>query len=179
LGLVKRDRFKELLNTVFGNMHLNDLFIPFKVVCVDVISGEQVILDDSPVITAILASSSIPILFEPIEYNGKILVDGGLTNNVPADVVRGMGADVVISIDLNRDIRQFNKPQNIFDMIYSSFKIVINNSAMQQCQTCSDIIITPNLRGYGYYDLNKLNELITLGEEAAREKMSEIKRAIL
>ncbi len=79
----------------------DDLQIPLAVCACDVLSGEQVILRKGPLMEALNATMALPGIFDPVKYHGRILVDGGLVNNVPADIVRAMGADVVLAVDVS------------------------------------------------------------------------------
>ena len=118
-----------MLGKLLKKKSFKDLIIPFCAVAVDVSSGEEVVLKKGSVAKAIQASSSIPGIFEPTNIDGRLLVDGGLSNNVPADTVREMGANLVIAVDLNYYYHKIRKPKNIIDIIYASFLIIMNNKS--------------------------------------------------
>lgn len=100
MGLVRGDRLEKRLTDLLGDRAIEELDVPFKAITVDLESGELFIMDRGPVARAVLASCSIPGIFEPLEHEGRLLVDGGVLNNLPTDVCREMGADVVLGVDL-------------------------------------------------------------------------------
>jgi len=104
LGVLQGQHLEQTFaNKVFPVRHINDfddLSIPFRAVAADLESGEAVAIGEGSLTTAIRASMSIPGLLAPVEWQGKLLVDGGIANNLPIDVVRDMGADIVIAVDI-------------------------------------------------------------------------------
>jgi len=103
-GLLDGEKVSDLVRAHVHADALEKLAIPFAAVATDIVSGEEVILRDGDVIDAVRASISVPGIFTPVRSNGRILVDGGITNPVPASTVRAMGADLVIAVDLNHEI---------------------------------------------------------------------------
>jgi NTE family protein len=100
-GLISGNRILKLLRNYFGDRTIESLPIPYCCVAVDIHSAEEVRLTSGPIVDAIRASISIPGFFNPFEKNGKYLVDGGLANPLPVDIVQNQGADVTIAVDLN------------------------------------------------------------------------------
>ncbi len=103
-GLLDGAKVSELARTHIHTESIETLPKPFAAVATDIISGEEVIIRTGDVIEAVRASISVPGIFTPVRSNGRILVDGGLTNPVPVSAVRAMGADIVIAVDLNHEI---------------------------------------------------------------------------
>jgi NTE family protein len=103
-GLLDGDKVSELVRAHIHANAIESLPIPFAAVATDIVSGEEVIIRSGDVIEAVRASISVPGIFTPVRSNGRILVDGGLTNPVPVSAARAMGADFVIAIDLNHEI---------------------------------------------------------------------------
>ena len=91
---------REYLLRIFGDRQFSDTLIPLSLVAVDLDSGEEMALSEGPLVDAIRATISVPGVFCPADWRGRRLVDGGLTNSVPADVVRDMGAECVIAVDV-------------------------------------------------------------------------------
>jgi len=112
-GLVNGSRIQELLQSLVGDVNIRSLRIPFAAVAVDIESAEEVIIKDGSLIGAIRASISLPGIFTAANYQNRFLVDGGLLNPVPVDVVRDMGADFVIAVNVPYPIKskQFKKLQ--------------------------------------------------------------------
>lgn len=174
-GLVKTARFEQMANELLGGKHFQDLEIPFAAVTVDIATSQVYVINDGPVAPAVRASSSIPGIFEPVEYRGRVLVDGGLINGVPADVVRDMGADLVVSVDLNGDLGQRRAPGNLLDIMLHSFMLMVRNNS-QLGEEFSDFLLRPNLRDCSYYNLAQVDRCIALGEESAREVIGKIEK---
>lgn len=103
-GLLDGARVSELVRAHIHAETIETLPIPFAAVATDLVSGEEVVIRSGDVIEAVRASLSVPGIFTPVRSNGRILVDGGLTNPVPASAARAMGADIVIAVDLNHEI---------------------------------------------------------------------------
>jgi len=101
LGLMKGERVREYFVRHLGDKTFADLHLPLALVTVDLLSGEEVILNSGRVVDAVRATVSLPGVLSPVRLDGRLLVDGGLLNNVPADVVRRMGADVVVAVDVS------------------------------------------------------------------------------
>lgn len=173
MGLLKTEKFEKLLTGVFSSRRIEDLSVPMAITAVDIGEGELKVLRQGPLARAVRASCSVPGIFEPTPWEGRLLVDGGIIDSVPADVVRNMGADLVISVNLNSDRVHTSKPKTVFDLIFYTFRIMMNNNTNLSIQA-SDILIEPDLASFNYSDLQSREEMIRRGEEAAREKLPEI-----
>ncbi len=103
-GLLDGAKVSELVRAHIHAEAIEMLPIPFAAVATDIIGGEEVVIRSGDVIEAVRASISVPGIFTPVRSNGRILVDGGLTNPVPVSAARAMGADIVIAVDLNHEI---------------------------------------------------------------------------
>ncbi len=174
MGIAKHSKLKAIIDDLIGGKRFEDLPIPFAAVAVDIASGEEVVLRDGSVAEAVRASSSIPGIFEPTVIGGRYLVDGGLLNNLPADVARAMGADVVVAVELNAQGFAPTPPKNVLDILYRCFLIVLRHSHEYSRQ--ADVLIAPDLEGKGYADLKHLDEMIALGEAAARMALPRLKK---
>ena len=106
-----------------------------------------------------------------------MLVDGGLLNNVPADIARAMGADLVVGVDLNADHFRSRPPENILDVMLSSLYLLIRG-ASQQAGRKADILVAPDLRGFSYHNLSRLEEMIARGEQAMRAQLDALRRRL-
>jgi len=95
---------EEYITRRIGDKNFYEMKIPFACVAVDIRNGEKVILRDGPVATAVRASATMPGLFEPVEYRHRLLMDGGIIDNVPVDVAKFMGADIIVAVDVSADI---------------------------------------------------------------------------
>jgi NTE family protein len=177
MGLLKTEKLKNLLSKLLKKKSFPDLDIPFSAVAVDIATGEEVVLKKGSVSKAVQASSSIPGIFEPTPVGGRLLVDGGLVNNVPADLVREMGANLVIAVDLTYYYPKRERPKNIIDIIYSSFFIIMNNKSTK-AKKFADYFVAPDLSNIGYFSFKKIDEMIKKGEQAMRKVVPDIKKII-
>jgi NTE family protein len=99
-GIVSFARLEAFLVRILGDLTFNDLTIPYTAVASDLVSGELVLLNEGRLAPAVRASCSVPGVVTPLKKDGRLLVDGGMVNNLPISVVRGMGADVVLAVGL-------------------------------------------------------------------------------
>jgi len=177
LGIVNPAKLERTLDRMLRGRGFEDLSIPFRAVAVDITNGEEVVLQSGSVARAVRASCSIPGIFEPTELEGRLLVDGGLLNDVPTDVVGDMGADRVIGVDLNADRIVPKRPENLIEIFYRSLNILIYNSA-QRARRAADVMVVPRLEGFSYHDLGALDELIARGERAMRDQIAAVKKLV-
>jgi NTE family protein len=182
-GVVQGQRLLPVLQRLYGNAppspaDFNKFRIPLRVVAADIETGEAVVVARGDLPTAVRASMSVPGVFAPVEMDGRLLVDGGVVNNLPMDVVRSMGADRLIVVELNADLKKKDELQNPLSTAGQIISLLLaQNSALQKkTLTRKDILIEPNLKGYSAVDFGKATELIALGEEAARKALPELKK---
>lgn len=188
-GFIKGRKVKKLISTFIPeNIRFSDLHVPLACVATDIDTGEEIVIDKGLVLDALRATISIPGIFTLVKREGRFLVDGGLTTPVPVNVVRNMGADFVIAVNVNPDVSgrmgktsrhrvEANKEPNIFQVMMQSFYITTHSLA-QNNMAAADIVIEPDLAYIGASDFNKADEMVKLGEQAAREAMPEIKRKL-
>jgi NTE family protein len=176
-GLAKTNKLEHFMEHLLKHKSFADLQIPFCAVAVDISTGREVLLKSGSVARAVQASSSIPGLFEPTRIDGKLLVDGGLTNNVPSDVVREMGAGLVIAVDLNYYYPKDGAPKHILDIIYASLFIIMNNKS-SKADKFADFMVAPDLGSYSYYNLKNIDALIARGEEAMTSYIPKLKKKL-
>jgi len=166
-----------LADKLFGGATFADLKLPFACVAVDIEKGEEVILDEGRLAEACSASCAVPVIFKPVKKNGSTLVDGGLKNNVPADVCRMLGADVVVSVDLNVTRGEGTSSDRVLDQLAATWRIMTASTA-QKGYYNSDVLICPELRKFRNTTTKGAKEMIAEGYRAAMEKMDEIKRLL-
>ncbi len=149
--------------------NFNDLPIPFRCVATDLISGEAVALGDGFLAKALRATIAIPAIFTPVDWNGRLLVDGGLVNNLPTDVVKEMGADIVIGVMLQVSPSRSTQLNTIPGVL----RQVVNVSVFQNERrnlALADIGITVQLGDRGSTDFSHTQELIEIGYKAAEQR---------
>ena len=144
----------------------DDLPTPFRAIAVDLVAAQPVILDNGSLASALRATMSLPGVFPPIERDGKVLVDGGAMNNVPADIVRSMGADVVIAINVGYmgDTRTVSR--SLLGLMTQTVDVMMQ-AATRVSMKGADIIINPKLDKFASLDWRRNKELEAAGYQAA------------
>ena len=154
-----------------------ELSTPFSAVAVDIVDGQEVVLNSGSVSKAISASCAVPAVFKPVEIDGMVLVDGGLLNNMPADVCRTMGAEIVIGVDLNHHRGEGTTSRKLTNTLVACWNIV-SKSTMYKGLLNSDLVIEPELLEFSRTSLESIDQMVEEGYRAAKEKMDEIKQLL-
>jgi NTE family protein len=179
-GILFSDQFVlRGLQDGFETRNLEDCSIPFAAIATDVESGAEVVIDKGLLMDAVNASIALPIIFKPVRIDGRLLMDGGFVNPVPADVIRKMGADIVIAVDVSS--RWLNiedeavKLQNIYSIISKTFS-ALEYQIAQRVLKEADIIIRPAVLNYTWLDFYLAKEIIEKGISEAEANIEEIQR---
>lgn len=160
---------KKLLLHTSGILNFDHLRIPFRSVAADIETGEAVVLGSGDLAAAIRASMSIPGFFAPAEIDGRILVDGGIANNLPMNVARQMGADILIIVDIGTPLRSRENLSSLASISAQVMTILIQRNVSAQLQTLKpeDILIKPNLGNIGTTDFAQTAKALKIGHDAA------------
>ena len=178
-SLMRGRKIFRMLRNGLEDADFLDLLIPTYIVAVDILTGEEVLLDKGRICEAIMASISIPCLFPPMHIGNRWLMDGGLVNPVPVDVALRKGADTVIAVCVAGKIEHtaYVGTPGIMDVLYRAIHIVharaVKNFAQQ-----ADIVIYPEVNSVALADFHMGKELMHAGIEACREHMGDIKQKI-
>ncbi len=175
-GFVRGERLEEFVLKKVSARELQQMKIPLGVVATDIQNGEVVVLQNGSVARAVRASSAIPGIFIPVRYQGRLLVDGGVLNNVPVDVARKMGAQVVIAVNLDGG-RKATQVNNIFDAIVQSLHLMAIESTAARLRE-ADVVIEPAVSNIGPIDFSRKKELLTLGIQAAEQALPRIREKL-
>jgi NTE family protein len=173
-GFVTFKHLERWIEDNIGQFDVRDLAIPFAAVASDLMTGERVVLSEGRLCTAVRASCSVPGFVPPVEQDGRILVDGGITDNIPADVARLLGADYVIGVDIF--IPAFRPRLGPFSQGIAAIETLVRNAG-KGANEC-DCLIVPQLEGRSYFKFSEYKRLITLGEEAALEQLPAIRESL-
>lgn len=157
--------------------NFDSLSIPYRPVVVDISTGKVVAIDKGDLAQAIRGSMAIPFLFYPAKINGRYMVDGGVLNVIPTDVVKDMGADIIIGVDLVGLFPLGKEPTNLMEIADHTIDIMIRE-LKQKNIALADVLIEPQLGQHSSTDYSGLDSLIEKGYRAAKDKMDEIKRII-
>ncbi|NLE08873.1 MAG: patatin family protein [Dehalococcoidales bacterium] len=177
-GLIKGKKIEELLKEFYGDAEFSDCVKPFKCAATDIDTGEEVVLDEGPLWKAVRSSISIPVIFAVTNHNDRYLVDGALVNPVPVRLLKEMGADVIIAVNVipERNITDRTEP-NIFDVIMRTIHIV-EYSAVKASVEGANVVIEPDVEEFALTDFHRVDELVEKGALCAREAVPYIKKAL-
>ena len=176
MGAAKGEKLEAFIKSKVPATNIENLKIPFAAVATDLNRGARVVLDTGSVGRAVRASSALPGVFQPVEHQGKLLVDGGLIDNVPVSVAREKGADIVIAVDIGKQVSNFNIA-DIIDVLFQSITIMSAENAKVRKQE-ANILIAPNIGEVGMLDFTQKKRCMQAGIEATQKMMPEIKAVI-
>jgi len=164
-----------------GNRNFDKLWIPFRAVATDIITDEQVILGSGDLAAAVRASMTVPAAFSAVEIEGRLLVDGGLTNNLPINVVRDMGADIIIAVDISTPLYKREELGTLLDIAGQMTGFLTRRNTERQILSLSkrDILITPDLRDIKSGDFHRIKEIVPYGIDATEQSIEKLKRLSL
>ena len=177
-GLYNYNLLAKLTHNVRHVRDFNKLPIPFLCMATDVETGKEVLLNKGYLPHALLASSSFPTLFSPVEIDGKLLVDGGVINNYPIDEVKKLGADIIIGVDVQDDLKDRNSLKEATRILVqiSNFQMI---NGMDEKIKRTDIYIKPDVQNYSVISFDKGKEIIKKGEEATFVVYEDLKKLIV
>ena len=179
-ALVSGQRVSQVLRRVTFPVARLDAFdqlpIPFRAVATDLETGDPVVLSGGDLVDAMRASLAAPGVFAPVEIDGRLLVDGGLANNLPVDVAQAMGVDVLIVVDVGFPLRKRDTLDSVTTISNQMLSILIRRgSDMQRARLgASDILISPDLGEASSFDFAIIPQATDLGESAARAALSRL-----
>lgn len=174
-GMYNYNLLTKLTHKVRHVRDFNKLPIPFLCIATNIETGEQLVLNNGYLPQALLASSAFPTLFSPVEIDGKVLIDGGVTNNYPIDEVKKMGADIIIGVDVQDGLKDRNA-------LKEATKILLQISNLQMIEGMkekikkTDIYIKPDITDYSVISFDKGTEIVKKGEDAALEVFDKLKK---
>jgi NTE family protein len=158
------------LSKVRGFRQFDQLPIPFRAVATDLVSGKAVVLKEGELAGAMRASMSVPGAIEPVRIADRLLVDGGLTNNLPVDVARAMGADVVIAVNLGTPLLRADQLNSVLGVTAQMVSILTEQNVQASLASLkpTDILVVPHLDDFSASDFDHLADVVPAGEAATR-----------
>ena len=174
LGVIQGQNLSLLLESLLAHSSdirdFDKLPIPFRAVATDIVNGEKVVFRKGHLPQVIRASMSIPAVFAPVEINGQLLVDGGMVDNIPVDVAREMGVDIVIVVDIGTPLRGRKELSTVFDILNQSITLMTRTNSEVQLASLKpdDILIQPALASYGTTDFGRSADIINAGYRATQ-----------
>ncbi len=176
-GFLSSKKLSDFIHDIIPAKRFSELKIPLSIVSVDILSRKQYVFNKGNLDIAIRASCSVPGIFKPVKHQGMLLVDGGVVNNLPAQIVKDMGADIVVGVDVNKRARLFDNIDNVFKVLLQSHYIMMEANTDVQRRHC-DYIIEPDIGKGGFVSIEKAQEFIKSGEYAAAPVARKIKNNI-
>jgi len=173
LSLFDTTRMEDYLNELLEGRSFDQLNIPFVAVAVDIVTCTEVVLREGPLARAVRASCALPALFTPIEWGDKLLIDGGVMNNLPVQVLRDLGADYVIAVDVMWASGHNRRPRNIFEMSLQSAYAALRTAYRESHD--ADCLISPKIPDLSLTDFSDVDELLARGKEAAEGALDQVR----
>ncbi len=171
-GLITNKKVGNVITKNLGDVQFNDSPIPLAVISTDLSTGKKEVITEGSVAEAVMASTCIPGIFVPIEKGDRLLVDGGVVENVPVLSLQEMGADYVIGVDLNAK-QTITRPKNILEVLLNTINITLLNVTKLQTEE-ADLLITPDLSEFNLYDTKQVSDLIEKGYHDSRDMIKKI-----
>jgi NTE family protein len=152
------------------NVDFDRFPVPFRAIATDLATSEMVVLDRGSLAQAVRASMAIPAVISPVELEGRLLVDGGVTRNLPVDVARRMGADVVIAVNIGTPLLRREDITSLLSASEQMLRILTATNVAQSLRELGprDVLITPDLSRVSSSDFDHLSDAAQAGEVAAR-----------
>lgn len=174
-GLFNMNNLRSLLLKAIGHDDFSSLQASLHLVATDMITGEKIVLNEGSITTAVMASASVPVVYEPISFSGRMLADGGLKDNFPVSLLR-THCEVVIGCHVNKlskvaDVSSMSK----FTLIDRAFHMAIAADTARSAQHC-DVLIEPDLSMFGMFQMKDADKIYEAGYRAARDSAADIER---
>ncbi len=176
MGLARGDKLEEFVKNRVKVANIENLKLAFAAVATDLNWGTKVVIDRGPVARAVRASSAIPGVFQPVQHMGKLLVDGGVVDNIPISVARAKGADIVVAVDISENVGNTNIT-NLVDVMIQATNIMFALN-VDHSKKDADVLITPPVGNVGMLDFTQKKRCMQAGIEAARRAVPEIRRVV-
>ncbi|MEZ8512219.1 patatin-like phospholipase family protein [Vibrio splendidus] len=184
-GVVQGQNMLRILRETTGNLSPLDSFdhlaIPYRSVATDIIELEEVVIDHGHLVDAMMASMSVPGALPPYSLDGRMLVDGGVTNNMPVDVARAMGADIVIAVDISTNYKGKEDFTNFLAAADQLSNYLVQRSTQEQAETLTgdDVFLRPDVGKMETTDFDKMPSAFLAGYEAAKQHTDELSKLSL
>jgi NTE family protein len=176
-SLLKFERLKLAVEDLLEDTEIEDCIIPFACVAADLISGEEVVFKSGSIRKAVEGSSAIPGFIQPVEYNGRQLIDGSIINNFPIQPAIELGADLTIAINVSLQFEENSNINNVIDIVMRSAQIT-TKKLNELLKNQSDFIILPEIGDIHWSEFNRIDEIIEKGRLATKVKIPDLKRLI-
>ncbi len=180
LGMIEGQHLDQVLHRILLPAQevsdFDQLPIPFRAVATDLVTGEEVVLSGGSLTDALRASMSVPGAFAPVQLDGRKLVDGGMANNLPISVVRAMGADIVIAVDISTPLLSGEQLTSVVKVAEQLTGFLTRKNTEEQIASLGsdDILLIPELEGVGAADFENADEIVQKGLESAMSRRQDL-----
>ena len=175
-GLASNERMGRFVYDFCGVHSIEEMKRPLVICSVDLLSGQPYYFTKGDVGIALRASCAYPGLFQPVEYDGRVLVDGFLTSPVPVEAARMLGAELVIAVYLGMT-GPAPRPKHMGEVLWRSFAIM-QQQALERRDRSADVLISPQVRDFSWDDFSRTADMVAAGEAAARSALPRIRELL-
>lgn len=175
-GILSNEELAELITEQLGEVTFSDAPIPFACIATDITTGKELVLDKGPVAEAVRASAAVPGIYIPVTINDRMLVDGGVVENVPISPLKSMGAEFILAVDLNGN-DGYDEPGSVIDILLNAFDIAIDTTTRIQTRA-ADVLIRMDLEAYSRTDASQAEALFEAGYAAAKSHWPALKHLV-
>jgi NTE family protein len=175
-ALFSNEELARLIQSKIGKARIEEAVIPLAIVAVDIGVGEKMILRQGEVAPAVMASNAVPGIYRPVIIDGRMMVDGGIVEDVPISPLRHMGADTVVAVNLSAG-RRYRQPEDIIDVLLNAFDIAIDQDTKAHVKA-ADVLIEPHLSDFRRMDVSQIDALIAEGYRATEASIEKIRAAL-
>jgi NTE family protein len=165
-----------LLERIVAAQTFDQLALPFAAVATDILAGTSFVFTEGPLREALVASSAIPGLFEPVRREGRLLVDGAISDNLPVDAARDLGATLVVAVDIMPLPPRTYEPKDVRDMLLLSGNVMVRSAARRAER--ADLVITPDVARASYWDFSEAQALYEAGAQSAEKALPDLRRIL-
>jgi NTE family protein len=172
-GILSIDTFQSMIHNFIPDIQIEDTRIPFRAVATDLITGEQIVFYKGSLRQAVIASCAVPGAIEPVKEGERLLSDGGIISVIPVNIARKEGADIVIAVTVDRDLRVDEEFKTAKDIYYRACEITSGKLEEYELMG-ADVIIRPDVKNIHWTGFSEAIDLIREGEKAASERIHSI-----
>lgn len=174
LGLFETGPLENFISENIGGKTFEEMLIPFACVATDLMTGEKIVFNSGPVAEAVRASAAFPGLFAPVQYKDRLLVDGGVVDNLPADIAHDMGADYIIAVDLMSSIKLQQQPGNLIDVLWAVSNLMQIRSAVPD-RKLMNCYLRPDVAEFSSWGFGASGEVERRGAQAAEQALPQLR----
>lgn len=175
-GILSVDSFQSMIDFLIPDIQIEETRIPFRAVATDLVTGEPVVFSEGSLRQAVMASSSVPGVMEPVKEGERVLSDGGIISLIPVNIARKEGADIVIAVAVDRELRSDEEFKTVRDIYYRACEIASGKLEQYELMN-ADIVIRPDIKKLHWASFAQAIDLINEGEKAAKEALHSIQNA--